>query len=295
MADERARKKYRLGTLSAVGGVTNAGLVMILKELEDNPYDGAVNYAMVQKASLAEYTDDMTLVIDLPLSEEPWVFKWYLCRPDRLIQRSTEVSGALRRLFAGSAISAEKVQSSPAQPWSIVLAHDEIVPGNVLRPDNARKFTCFYMSFKEFGHHAIRHELCWFHLGVLRTKQLEKVPGGLSCALRLLLKVLLTGPNNFKRGVVLPLDDGPTMLFAGFSNHLGDEAALAAGLSLKGAAGIKPCCKCANVVKKASDLATRRARLVEITCLDPSQFVCNEDEHISFGSHSGTTGPCQRS
>jgi len=161
-----------------------------------------------------------------------------------------------------------------------VVAHDEIVPGNVLRPDNARKFTSFYFSFAEFGHHAVRNELCWFHVGVLRTKKLDDIPGGLSTAVRFLLRALLLGPRGFTSGVVLPLDEGPTMLFAKLNTHLGDEAALSYGLSTKTAAGIRPCLKCANVVKKGSDLATRRDSLVEITCTQPERFVKNEDEHV---------------
>ena len=171
--------------------------------------------------------------------------------------------------------------SSPAQPWSLILAHDEITPGNVLRPDNARKFSCFYFTFHEFGDFAIRHEAVWFHVGVLRSSIASKVVGGLGCAVRLLMRALVVEEHGFTNGVVLPLDDGPTLLFARLRNHLGDEGGLAAGLCIKGAAGIRPCLACANVVKKGSDLIGRgAAALVEISCTDANQFVNCSDADV---------------
>ena len=158
-------------------------------------------------------------------------------------QRSVEVSPELRRLFGG-------LPSSPSAPLSVILAHDEITPGAVLRPDNARKFVSFYFSFCEFGDVSIRYELGWFHLAVLRSSVIDKVDGGMSAALRHLLRALLMDAGSLSGGVVLPLESGPTMLFARLKNHLGDEAALSHGLSSKTASGLRPCIKCANVLKK---------------------------------------------
>ena len=78
-------------------------------------------------------------------------------------------------------------------------------------------------------------------VAVARSSMLEKVAGGLSTAVRFLLRALVVDAGSFTEGIVLPLDTGPTLLFARFRNHLGDEAALSRGLSIKGAAGIKPC------------------------------------------------------
>ena len=162
-------------------------------------------------------------------------------------------------------------------PWSLVLAHDEITPGAVLRPDNARKFVSFYFTFGELGDVAIRHEWAWFHLAVLRSSVVDKVVGGMSCVLRCVLRALVLDGDNFTAGVVLPLEEGPTLFFAQVRNHLGDESALSRGLAVKGASGIRPCVKCANVLKKASDLACRRPGLVEISCTTPESFVAVSD------------------
>ena len=171
--------------------------------------------------------------------------------------------------------------SSPLRPWNLVLAHDEVTPGNILRPDNGRKFSSFYFTFYEFGDIAVRHECMWFHVAVLRSSIEKQVVGGLSCALRLLMRAFVLEADSFAQGVLLPLDSGPTLLFARLRNHLGDEAGLAAGLNIKGAAGIRPCLLCPNVLKKNSNLVSLRPdRLVEINCTDVHRFSTSEDRDV---------------
>ena len=278
-----SNKRRCLSRLCGIGGVSDAALSQILAVLHKSPPVGPASRQACNLAARLEYDDEMALSLDLPLKEEPWTAKWWLCKPTRLVQRSVEVSPALRRLFARST-------SSPVAPWTIVLAHDEITPGAILRPDNARKFNSFYFTFAELGHHAIMHDVCWFNVAVLRSKLVDQVDGGLSCCLRLLLRALLVEESNFSSGVVLPLDDGPTLLFARFGMHLGDEAALSRGLNIKGAAGIRPCFKCSNVLKKGSGLAQHRpAELVEISCLDPARFSPNSDSK-AFSAHDRLSG-----
>ena len=121
----------------------------------------------------------------------------------------------------------------------------------------------------------------WFHVGVLRSSVVKEVIGGFSCALRLLMRAFFLEADSFTNGILLALDTGPTLLFARLRIHLGDEAALSQGLSIKGASGIRPCLCCANVLKRDSGLAHRRPRdLVEVSCTDFSKFVRNTDRDI---------------
>jgi len=209
--------------LVGISGVNDSALSRILKELDANPFPHAPSVSTCTRAALAEYDDDMRLAIDLPLTKAPWTWTWEFCKPSRLVQRSMEVSPAIRRLLGQS-------QSSPLQPWSLVLAHDEITPGAVLRPDNARKFVCFYSTFDQFGDHTIRSELSWFLVAVARSSMIAKVSGGLSTMLKHLVRALVIDASGFLNGVVLPLTT-PTLLFAKLRTHLGDEAALARGPS----------------------------------------------------------------
>ena len=64
---------------------------------------------------------------------------------------------------------------------------DDITPGNPLRPDNKRKITAVYASCIELGNF-LRLEEAWLALGVIRTNVVKEVKGGLSNAIRQLLK-----------------------------------------------------------------------------------------------------------
>ena len=181
--------------------------------------------------------------------------------------RTPQVSPALSRLF-------EKGPSStPDRPWHLIISHDEVTPGALLRPDNRRKFSAFYCSFVELGAEALRWEVAWFPMAVLRSAD-DIV---LTVALRLLLTWLA---ERLLPGIILPLQGGPTYLFARIAIHLADEAALKSGLSVKGASGIRPCLRCGNILKKHSDLSSRRPGLFEITETGTSRFVAVTDEEL---------------
>ena len=263
-------KRRRLAKLLSIRGVTDSALCKILEGLQGEPAPKASLYECRQ-AARSEYDDQVALQLKLPLVAGG-EFAWDICRPSALVQRCVRRSAAMRRLFA-------QPPSSPASPWHIVLAHDEVTPGSVLRPHNKRKFLSFYMSFLQFGHVSLRSDACWFPLGIIRSSVLDKIDGGISCALRYMLRaILLQDGGNFIDGVVLDLNDGPTLFFAHFRAHLGDEAALSRGLSCKGASGIRPCIRCANIVKKGSQV--RNPGVVEIDCFDEEKIVANTDDEV---------------
>ena len=92
---------------------------------------------------------------------------------------------------------------------------------------------------------------------------------------------------NLVDGVILELDIGPTLLFAQFQAHLGEEAALSRGLSCKGASGFRPCLKCGNVLKMNSGvIGPGPSALVEIDCVDYDKLVPNTDEEVWRGYDS---------
>ena len=65
---------------------------------------------------------------------------------------------------------------------------DEVTPGNVLRPDNARKFWAVYVSFRQYGTTALSKEALWMVAGVIRTKTASEVRGGISAIMRQLMR-----------------------------------------------------------------------------------------------------------
>ena len=105
-------KRQRVSKLCGIGGVSDAALSRILNQLAEHPMVGTVSAQTCSRAAMAEYDSEMELAIDLPLTEEPWSFKWHVCKPGRLIQRCVEVSPALRRLFGTSVFMSINISRS---------------------------------------------------------------------------------------------------------------------------------------------------------------------------------------
>ena len=60
----------------------------------------------------------------------------------------------------------------------MIFYHDEVTSGNIVAPQNLRKFAGFYFSFREFGNDLLQHGCMRMRFGVLRTKDvIDKLPG----------------------------------------------------------------------------------------------------------------------
>ena len=161
--------RRRVAKVLSVSGVTDSALFRILEQLQGQEVPEASRYDCRQ-AARSEYDDEVALQLKLPLLAGG-SFDWDICNPSALVQRCVRKSAAMRRLFA-------RVPSSPTSPWHIVLSHDEVTPGAILRPHNKRKFLSFYMPFLQFGHAALRQNCCWFPLGVIRVQCSRKWMAG---------------------------------------------------------------------------------------------------------------------
>jgi len=105
--------------------------------------------------------------------------------------------------------------------------------------------------------------------------------------MRLLMHQFFIGAESFHdRGVVLNLGDAPILVYATFTNHLGDYPALSSSYSTKGHNAINPCSVlCANVVCKGAlggkvPISNPTGVLVEISCMEPNKFVLMSDNDV---------------
>ena len=87
-------------------------LFFFLQEIEKNDLFVTGSVRECQRAAMVEYTPEMSLTIDLPLSEAPWTFKWNLLKPTSLVRRCCAVSPALRRMFDTSVSMMEMYSNS---------------------------------------------------------------------------------------------------------------------------------------------------------------------------------------
>ena len=143
--------------------------------------------------------------------------------------------------------------SSPENPWRLVLYSDEVTPGNVLNPNNERKFQAVYFTFLELGIHALSREEAWFPIMTEYSKVINRVEGNMSCVFGKIVKAIFD-PDRFDlqtAGIRLP--DG-TRLWAKLSIFLQDGAAHKLTWNSR-AGACRLCLLCKNVFTEQSEFA----------------------------------------
>ena len=197
----------------------------------------------LEKGEKILFDDDVAREINLPLQDGSH-FTWPIASPQGLLRKYSAASPALRRMLSKSPNTADR-------PWGLVHYHDEVSPGDILRPILSRQHTVFRFTFKEFGKTMLSNTRLWFTYAVLRTTVSKRVVGGLSRCFKELMRVFFKTHENFHEvGVAIDTDAGKTLFFAVNRNVVADEKALKMTFSFKGASGSKPCGACANVFMK---------------------------------------------
>ena len=178
-------------------------------------------------------------------------------------------------------------QATGGQPLKLAIYLDEVTPGNVLRPENHRKFWSFYVAFVDCKPELLHREQMWIPIAVLRSSIAHQVKGGISQCTRQLVRTMLLDPCNMAGvGFALTLST-PTLVRAQLRYFIADEAALKAVWSSKGAAGCRCCLLCKNVVSINSGLADEVGSedyLVNVSCAEVERFdmATDADIHSAF-------------
>ena len=214
------------------------------------------------------------------------IFRWPVMSLQTGLPYILNKCDGFRKLFMQTLCSGSP--ASVDRPWRFLLYADEITPGNPLRPDNKRKQTAIYCSFLEFGA-SLSSEYSWLTLGVVRGTVLKTINGGLSGAMRCLVRSMFIGDSSIgSAGILLPTG---SIFFCKYHRFISDEAAGKAIFSTKGAAGIRPCMSCKNVVKRDDEGKSLleydpSGYLVDITCCDPSKFdgITDSDSFAAYDS-----------
>ncbi len=119
--------------------------------------------------------------------------------------------------------------------------------------DNRRKVMVVSVAIKELGQSALSKNDTWLTLAVARTHGvMDRVAGGWSAMLRLLVEDLFLGPLGLRTvGLPLTLPTGPIVLFASLTNVLADGDGLRLAYDWRGSSSLKPCLVHHNCLKKA--------------------------------------------
>jgi hypothetical protein len=152
--------------------------------------------------------------------------------------------------------------STPEEPWRIILYSDEVTPGNVMSPNNKRKFHAIYWSFLELGAHALSREECWFCTATAYSTFINDLHAGLSQAFAAVIKVFFdsSGFDFSLGGINLPFSGGDIRLFAKLGVVIQDGGAHKSVWSSRGDAASKFCLLCKNLFTKSSRMVDEDGR-----------------------------------
>lgn len=266
----KRQRQHDMLLACTVPGITDSALQRMLVKLRQFPE--ILEQDNVRTARGQAYLNMFSEVasqVQLPMSDGT-ESSWHLGRLQLLLPLFVSKHAEFKELFHAQLLERP---STFERPWRLIVYNDEVVPGNVIKPDNLRKFVIFYCSFLEFDQ-ALRSELAWLPIAVLRSQRLKDVDGRLATVCKVLMQQCFLGSEGLDtEGCTIPFAK-PLLFFAKFHNLLCDESAIAASLGCKGHAGLRPCILCKNCVMKGSelDVADGTGYLVSICVSDIEQF-----------------------
>ena len=134
---------------------------------------------------------------------------------------------------------------------TLICFSDEVTPGNLLSPIQPKKSNLVYIGWLEFP--MLFLEDMWLPLHLMRHAEIDECQHGLVTVMRRLMEAVRESTvDGFP--VSLHGQETPQLLFIRKVLYLADHEGLRATLACKGAAGIKPCVKCVNVISKDSQI-----------------------------------------
>ena len=169
--------------------------------------------------------------------------------------------------------SLRRVIARDATHVRLAIYCDDAQGGNVMAAKASMKASLIYAIFLDFP--ILHMENLWITLAVLKARDVAKCKGGLASVMS---ELLCFYKAEFDNGLPIEITKGdPDLMFVPKIVYLADHEGLRASLGCKGAAGIKPCLKCFNI------LGLGRAGEI------PNHFDIASTEHQHFRTMTQTT------
>ena len=204
----------------------------------------------------------------------PGIGPWEYVHPFAFLHYMSTISEKFANMLS------DALGKAPLFTCSLVFYGGEMTPGNPLRSDVGRQLWNFYYTFLELPGWLLHRTGGWFCLGGVRTRLVERIPGGVSALLKqILVAMFVDGPHNFTRGFVVPHGSAVRVFRARLVGFLADEKGHKEFLAIKGAAGLKPCISCMNVVNFIHKTGYADGQYtVGLDCVDKSKFKQLDDD-----------------
>ena len=126
---------------------------------------------------------------------------------------------------------------------TLVVFSDDATPGNILAARQPKKSCMVYASFLELK--ILFLDSCWIPLSNKRSIEIAESVYSHAEYLRCVLEAV---HDTAQHGIALTLRQGASLLWIRKVLILGDHEGLRAFAGCKGAAGLKPCWRCVNVI-----------------------------------------------
>jgi hypothetical protein len=167
------------------------------------------------------------------------------------------VNNPFALLFAAASVSkrfSRFLQANIKQSNKIICYTDETVPGNNMRPEQARSYEALLWTMSDFPSWFRTRKHGWLKFGYILSHVRDRVRGGMPAIVKMMLHQFFP-PNEVSTfsfnvsGMQIPTETGGKFhLKAESTVFFLDEKAAKVDCSVKGAAGVKPCMYCKNVV-----------------------------------------------
>ena len=179
-ADERSAELRRIYGGGTVPFARIAKLVARIREESD--LEDAMNITAKQlERAFDALWKTVGIVEQLDFSNGGDPFEWSCISLPRLLQHIVAESPAWARELR---LAWQRKCCTSASPFHLLVYGDEIVPNNILRLDNRRKFFAAYVTVQEVRPSAIKHENLWPPVAIIRTSTAKSTAGGLGACMR---------------------------------------------------------------------------------------------------------------
>ena len=254
-ADDSLLEQYR--SVRQIGSLTAAECRQVVQLVREDDRGGRTSVRPRTKHPIA-----FPLLRELPLRDADTgcvVTAWSMSLPG-LVQAKIDACPLYRLLM-------QRALQRNGNHLNLIFYQDEVSGGNILSPNHSRKSNLTYVMWLEFE--VMFVEDLWLTMGVMRSRQIGQVEGGMAALTRAMLLQIRSETEN---GFVVDLGSSgePVLCFIDSVILLMDHEAIRACTGTKGASGLKCCIKCLNC------LSVNKADAVhdhyDITCTAIEKF-----------------------
>lgn len=160
----------KLQQLLHKGGISMNGLADLVAALREDDLSREHVRKKMADANRSKF-EEIRHSVELPLAEGgSWV--WHFLDPAKLLASLIAESASLQRLYTQAW---RRSPPSPENPWSLVVAYDEFVPGNKLATDHTRKNMVVSFSFLQLGQGSLSCGTVWATSACVRSNRIAEV------------------------------------------------------------------------------------------------------------------------